>query len=52
MKVVWIVLLAIVVAGVGAYWLKARRSRAIDVLDAQRTAMKQLRGGVGRGPED
>jgi hypothetical protein len=36
----------------GAYLWKARQARRIDMLDAQRSAFQQLRGGSGTRPDD
>ena len=43
---------ALVVIAVGAYAWKARQARRIDMLDAQKTAFEQLRGGGGRRPDE
>lgn len=47
----WIVL-AVIVAGVGAYLWKARQARKLDELDARRTALGQLSRGHGISPDD
>ncbi len=49
---IWLGLGGLVVVAVGTYFYKARQARRIDVLDAQRTAMSQLRSGTGIRPED
>lgn len=51
--ILFLFVLAAIVAFAGlAYRRKAQRARQIDLLDAQRTAMAQLRDGSGRRPDD
>jgi hypothetical protein len=51
--ILFLLVLAALVAFAGlAYRRKAQRARQIDLLDAQRTAMAQLRDGSGRRPDD
>jgi len=49
---IWLGLGGLVVIALGTYAYKARAARRIDVLDAQRTALQQLRSDTGRRPED
>ena len=46
------VLIAIIAFGGFTYWRKAQRARQIDLMDAKRTAMAQLRDGSGRRPDE
>ncbi len=48
---VWIAL-ALVAVAFAAYLWKVRQARLVDVLDAQRAAMADLRRGTGIQPDD
>lgn len=45
-------LIAIIAFGGFTYWRKMRRARQIDLMDAHRTALAQLRDGTGRRPDE